>query len=153
MTPPDQSSKPRLRATSPSEISGKHIVFFDGECSFCNRSTQLLTSLDNKQRLYFSSLQGETAKELNLTQDLSSEQAAAVLVEYTNSQKQKIWYGADAILRALHLVGGIASLAWLLHYCPAAIKNTCYQWIAKRRHKISQHCSMPTPEERQRHLP
>lgn len=135
----------------------KYILFFDGECSFCQHSIRTLMSIDSKQSLHFSSLTGKAAKQLpepwRITGKDDHATASAVLLEQ-KSDKQKHWRGADAILRSLHLAGGPLAVLWLLHYVPKCIKDRIYQWISRRRLKlISTACPLPSYEQQQRILP
>lgn len=131
---------------------GQHILFIDGECSFCHSSTKLLGRCDPETVLKFSSLQGTTAQRYPIQRATESLEAV-VLVENADSTTTRTWYGADAILRGLFLTGGLTSLLWPLHWLPNRLKTIIYQLIAKRRHAISKLCPIPTPEQRQQLLP
>lgn len=135
----------------------KHILFIDGDCSFCQHTTRTLMSIDSKNVLHFSSLSNETAKQLpkqwRVTEADNKSTGAAVLLEHQPNQ-EKHWRGADAILRSLHLTGGPLAILWLLHYIPNVIKDNIYQYISKHRLKIvSTACPLPTPEQQQKFLP
>ena len=128
----------------------KPILFLDGNCVFCQRSAQLLHWLDRHDRIRFAPLQGETAKMLpekwRLTDNKNTTQpSSAILVESPKGKTSPL-RGADAVLRALKLAGGIGSVFWLFHYLPAWLKNGTYQFIARHRYRIAGKqatCNMP----------
>ena len=41
-----------------------HLVFYDGECGFCNHTVQWLLARDQREVLYFAPLEGEAASEI-----------------------------------------------------------------------------------------
>ena len=140
-------------------IAGKNILFLDGECAFCQRSAQILHKFDRQGRLYFSTLQGETAqylpKKWRTLADLSGNATGtAILAEAMGSQSTRYWRGSDAILRSLRLVGGIVSLAWVFHFIPRPLRDGIYRWIAQRRHQLSgKTCPIPSKTFRDKLLP
>lgn len=135
--------------------STPHILFLDGNCSFCQRSARALMLCDPHRVLRYAPLQGSTAqqlpKDLQLTGDHQSD--AAILLEKPQGRDEQIWRGPDAILRSLYLAGGLASLLWPLHHLPSRLKNTIYQWVAKHRLKLSKDCPLPTSKQRDLFLP
>ena len=145
-----------LPAKAPRE-KGHHVLFVDGECSFCQHSARVVMSLDDAKVIHFSSLQGETAKvlpeEWRITRVGDDMVGAIVLLEQQTDSENKQWRGADAILRVLYLMGGGLSILWLLHWIPNFIKDPVYNWISRHRLKIvSKQCPLPTPEQQQRFL-
>ncbi|MGJ8655989.1 MAG: DCC1-like thiol-disulfide oxidoreductase family protein [Akkermansiaceae bacterium] len=132
-----------------------HILFIDGDCAFCQKSAQILTSIDSHQAIYFSTLTGETSaiipKHINHT-----EKRAAVLLENPTTENQRTWQGADAILRALYLCGGAFAFLWILRFLPRWLKDGTYSLIAKNRLRIpfiSKSCPLLTPVQQKRYLP
>lgn len=146
---------PRWLPARQSTSSSPHILFIDGDCSFCQRSTRVLMLCDPHQVLRFAPLQGSTAEQLPeeclLTGNDQSD--AIVLLENPQQPDSKTWRGADAALRSLYLSGGPVSLLWIFHHLPTRLKKTTYQWIAKRRLKLSSNCQLPTPAQRKLFLP
>lgn len=145
-----------LPAKKPTE-NKKHILFIDGDCSFCQHSTRALMSIDSKNVLYFSSLTGDTAKPLpeawKITKINDKSTGAVVLLEQ-QPDKEKHWRGADAILRSLYLTGGPLAALWPLHYIPNFIKDTIYNLISQHRLKlVSTTCPVPTHEQQKKFLP
>lgn len=131
-----------------------HVLFIDGDCAFCQKSTQILTSIDSHQAINFSTLTGKTSS-LIPTHINHKEKRAAVLLENPNTEDQLTWQGADAILRSLYLSGGTFALFWILRFLPSWLKDGTYNFIAKNRLTIpflSKSCPLLTPEQQQRYL-
>jgi predicted DCC family thiol-disulfide oxidoreductase YuxK len=96
----------------------EHVLFIDGDCAFCQKSAKILTSIDGHEVLNFSSLTGETSALIPHHFD-HREKRAAILLENPDTENQRAWQGADAILRSLYLCGGVFSLLWILRFLPS----------------------------------
>ena len=126
----------------------------DGECLFCQSSVKYLYQIDSLQQLHFSTLQGKTAECLpdswRATEDeKGNASGGVVLIENYQQTSEQRWRGADAVLRALYLIGGIWSVLWLLHLIPAFIKDPLYKLIARNRYRFTggkQACELPSKE-------
>ena len=154
MTPSDTSSANTMDTT------GKHILFFDGDCLFCQKTAQILYRWDNTQTTYFTSLQGETASMLpptwrNTTDTKGRASGNAVLIESCGQSDELRWRGANATLRALYLTRGPLAIFWIFYFLPDFLKNTVYDFIARNRHRLSGNKSCPLPNQcfRDRLLP
>lgn len=129
----------------------RHVLFLDGDCVFCQKSATLLHQIDQHEHLYFAPLQGKTAEILpaswrQLRDNKQRAMGAAVLTEAWETDQQVHWRGADAILRALFLAGGIFVIFWPLHWLPRWIKSPVYQFIARHRHRLTSKkstCTIP----------
>ena len=133
----------------------QHVLFIDGDCAFCQKSAQILTSIDSHEVLNFSTLTGETSSLIPSHLD-HTEKRAAVLLENPDTETQRAWQGADAILRSLYLCGGSCALLWILRFLPSCIKDGSYRFIAKNRLRIpfiSNSCPILTQEQQTRYLP
>ena len=145
--------------THPAE--GRNILFLDGDCLFCRRSARLLHRWNRRNNLFFATLQGETAAMLpadrvSLTDARGRPAGAAVLMEHAGCPDQRCWSGADAVLRAFYLTGGIRSALWLLHYTPRFLKSGMYHLIARNRHHIARTrgiCPLPEQDFKDQFMP
>ena len=146
---------------NPTSSELRHILFLDGDCVFCQKSAVLLHRIDQRERLYFAPLQGETAKALpaswrQLKDEKERATGAAVLAEAWATDQQIHWRGADAILRAIYLAGGIGVILWPLYWLPHRIKSSAYRFIARHRHLLSSSkatCMIPDDHFKQFLLP
>ena len=126
----------------------KKVVLFDGVCGMCNSTVDFLMSIDSRNLLKFSPLQGEfAAREAKEdTKDLQT------LVFYDDG---KVYKRSSAVLRLLAQLGGIWSAAWWFLLIPTALRDWTYGLIARNRYKLfgkSEACRMPTKEEREKFI-
>ena len=131
----------------------KPILFFDGVCGLCNSSVNFAMARDKHSRLFYSPLQGETAKQL-----LSDDQIQNISTAIFRTADGKHFYRRSAaIVRLLWLLGFPWSFCgWVLWCIPLPIRDLCYRMIAGSRYRLFEKhatCRMPTPEERARLLP
>ena len=141
-----------LVASSPPVDPGEHpVVFFDGDCGFCNKSVQWLLRRDPKGILRFAPLQGETAAGVVTTQD-REQMKSVVLWDEAGLHRR-----STAFVRILRRLGGrYRLLAGLLAVIPRIFRDLGYDLVAASRSILPSGrklCQMPRPEERARLLP
>lgn len=135
--------------------SPRQILFFDGQCAFCNRAVRWVLRHDRRATLAFAPLQGETYARLDIASkptDVSS------LVLARDGQ---IYTMSSATVRMLRAMGGIwSALGALLWIVPKPLRDCGYRLVAKHRFRIagrtdpaSEACVMPTDASRARMLP
>jgi predicted DCC family thiol-disulfide oxidoreductase YuxK len=136
----------RMNDQQPTE----HLLFFDGVCGLCNRTVDFLLSRDNKKRLNFASLQGETARRLLSREDVTDPDT--ILLKTPAAVLRR----SAAVVRVLWLLGGrwwlLGTLLWLI---PLPLRDLGYRWVAASRYRLfgkKESCRVPTPEERSRFL-
>ncbi len=134
-------------------VSSPAIVFFDGDCLFCNRSVQTLVALDDDESLSFAPLQGETAARL-LPSELRQPDALGTMV--FRDPAGRIATRSAAVLNILRHIGAPWSALGLLALAiPRSCRDALYDAIARNRHRLlrQQACSLPDPRDRPRFLP
>lgn len=130
-------------------MPSKNIVFFDGVCGFCNKSVDFLMKVDDRKELFFSPIQGETAKRI------LPEERRENVDTITFYDGEELYYRTTALLRIARVLGGIWMVFYPLIILPAEWRDVAYDWFAKRRYQFfgkRETCRMPTPEERARFL-
>ena len=120
------------------------ILFFDGVCNLCNGYVQFIIKRDKKQLFRFSSLQSKSGEELqsHIRNDIGVVPDSAVLV-YGGTYYTK----ADAVLKTASLLGGIYTLLKVGYILPRGMRNSIYDFVAKRRYKWfgkRDECMIPT---------
>lgn len=116
----------------------KHLVLFDGECSFCHRSVQHLLQIDRNHSLVFAPLQGKTAQEILVGSQVGLRQMdSLVFVENYRSAKRRFSIRSRAIFRIYRCVGGIWGWLGLLCFLPPFLGDVVYRWIARNRHRMA----------------
>jgi predicted DCC family thiol-disulfide oxidoreductase YuxK len=125
----------------------KTIVFYDGECGFCNRSVQFILRWEKNQSLYFSSLQSDFAqkffKENNCpSPDLSTFYVYANYYLYSKSQ---------AVFVLLHYLILPFKLLNIFRLIPVCYRDKMYDFVARNRSEIGKDfCFLP--EQNQQRL-
>lgn len=106
----------------------KHLVFYDGNCGFCDQSVQILLRIDSREIFAFAPLQGSTAEKF-LT-DIPPD--SFILVENFQTKPKVYFYGKGA-LRVLWLLGFPWSLIGFVSFLPSYLYDWIYRFIAKNR--------------------
>ena len=108
-----------------------NIVFYDGDCGFCNSSVQFVLERNRKENVKFASLQSDfgakTLAIFNLPTDYVS---SLVLVENGN-----VFVKSDAALKLAKHLNGLWKIGSVLLIIPKFIRNPVYDWIARNRYK------------------
>ena len=114
----------------------------------CNRSVNLLMSIDARNLLLFSPLQGEFAAR-------ETKEDAKDLDTILFFDNGKIYKRSTAVLRILTQLGGVWSIGRILLLFPSIVRDAVYRLIANNRYKWfgkSDACRLPTKEEREKFL-
>ena len=97
-----------------------HIIYYDGECAFCNRTVHFVQTHDKHHRFDYKPLQELPGADLS----------TVILVEESGRQLKR----GKAGLRILWLLGGWWRLPGALSFLPAFLSDTIYRLIATHRH-------------------
>ena len=120
------------------------IVFYDGDCGFCNTTVQFILD-KSKKDFYFAPLQSNFAK-----QELSKYEIVIKLDTIYYKSGDNIYERSAAALQIAKGLRGGYPLLFAFIIIPPFIRNWVYDQIAKRRHKIrAGYCKIPTAEEKQ----
>lgn len=134
-------------------ISKKPLIFYDGDCGFCNGSVRFVLDHELEPTTLFAPIQGETAEMVLKKSSLPPDIGKRTMILYENG---KFLLRAQAVLRAMELMGGgWAKLSRALRLIPAPLSNGAYRIIAAMRKDLpaGQSCAMLPPEQRKRFLP
>ncbi|MDP9954585.1 thiol-disulfide oxidoreductase DCC family protein [Epilithonimonas hungarica] len=131
-------------------LKDKFIVFYDGECGFCNHWVQWILERDKKDKFLFSSLQSVFGQKFLNDRNLPNEVFDTLY----------LWKPADfylskyqAILKIATEVGGIYSLAAIGKIIPDFIGNQFYNLISRNRKKLAANqCFLPNAEQRKKFI-
>ncbi len=132
-------------------IMDNPIILFDGVCNFCNYWVTFAIKRDRKNKLKFTPLQGETAKQLLPQFHINpSSLSSVIFIDNGKAYTQS----SAAIQICKHLDGG-----WKLFYAliiiPKFMRDGLYNIIARNRYKWfgkKEACMVPTPGLRERFL-
>lgn len=122
----------------------ERIVFYDGDCGFCNTSVQMILK-NRKADFYFIPLQADIAHQIMSRFNEEIKMNTLYLVE-----NQKLYIKSTAAIRiAKNLKKGYPLLYYFGFLVPKFMRDWMYDQIAKRRHSIRPgYCAMPLEEEK-----
>lgn len=128
------------------------ILFFDGVCNLCNAYVQYIIKIDKKQHFKFASLQSDAGEQLqqHVKNNLGFVPDSVILL-----YKGQYYLKSDAVLKAAGILGGIYKIMHVGYILPRALRNSIYNFVAKRRYKWfgkKDECMVPTPELQSRFL-
>lgn len=126
-----------------------NIVFYDGECGFCNRTVQFILKHERNQQILFSSLQSDFSKDFFKENNFPTPDLSTFYF-FTEGVLLQKSTGGLKVLGFLKWYLQFARIAWVLPIC---WRDRIYSWIAKHRQKLAKgFCYIPSIEERQRFL-
>ncbi len=129
-----------------------NIVFFDGECGFCDTTIRWIMAIDKRKTIRYAPLQGETAARL-LPEELRLEENLKTIV-YINPQNSR-YLKSNAVIEILCQIGGLWKIVKVGKILPTGLRDWFYDRIAERRRSLISKaaCPLPTPDQRARLLP
>ncbi|MFD2256680.1 thiol-disulfide oxidoreductase DCC family protein [Luteolibacter algae] len=127
------------------------VLFFDGDCGFCNKSIQRVHRIDTHQRVDFAPLQGELSRSLGL-EKYASLNGTIVLLDEESGAK---FFKFEAVSQLGKILGGVYRLlGFLLRLFPLFLTNRLYDLIARHRYllvgKTAGSCGFPDENFRKR---
>ena len=110
-------------------IGQKQIIFFDGTCSLCAKSIDILRSRDKRGQFKFLAFQYELSRDILrcLSEHTTITDKSVSLVYLRNGQ---VKLRSTAVLCILRDLGGIYRLSTLLYLVPVFIRDFVYDQIA-----------------------
>lgn len=111
--------------------SNKQILFFDGDCGFCNFWVWFIIKRDKSGVFLFSSLQSEAANQLLSTNFLKETFDSIVLLK-----KNSCFVKSSAIIEILQQLPGLWKILWVLKFIPLPFRDFVYDVVAKNRSRI-----------------
>jgi len=107
------------------KLPGK-ILFFDGNCALCNRWVMIVLQHEKAATLYFSPLQGETAKRLLHTHHPLPDS----LIVFDNG---KVFSETSAVLSVCSHLKWYWQWTLFFRLLPSKWLNFIYRWVARNR--------------------
>ncbi len=129
----------------------KSILFYDGECGFCNKSVQLVLKWSKNKSLYFATLQGESAAVFKQKFNSFPKDLKHIVYHHQN----KLYFGAIGFFQIAKDFKYPYKLLSVLGYLPDFLTNFFYNIIAQNRYKIFgkvDACFLPDVEDRVRFI-
>ena len=131
-------------------LKDKFIVFYDGECGFCNHWVQWILERDKKDKFLFSSLQSEFGQKFLNERNLPNQ-----VFDTLYLWKPERFYLSkyQAILRIASELGRVYSLVNIGKILPDFIGNQFYNLVSRNRKKLAENqCFLPNAEQRKKFI-
>ena len=126
----------------------REIVFYDGDCGFCNRTVQLILNRERDAIIHFAALQSSFAQtffdEKNQKLDLST--------VYFFSEGQ-FYAESAAVFEIACYLKFPYQMVRLFRFLPRGFTNAVYRFVANRRHFLNKgYCLIPKESAKKRFL-
>jgi predicted DCC family thiol-disulfide oxidoreductase YuxK len=123
-------------------MDNRNIVFYDGECGFCQSTVQVVLNNDKKGLIHFASIQSKFTEDF--FNEIGEEQPdLSTFYFYTNN---KLLSKSSAALYVARLLKFPFHLLFVFIVIPKIIRDFCYDIVARNRYKLtSNSCRIPTP--------
>lgn len=131
------------------EKNPSKIIFYDGDCGFCNATVQFVLKHEKTSDIYFSALQSEFSLSF-FSNNQYEEPDLSTFYFYSDGNLYSKSTAAIKVVRFLRFPYPLLSVFIVV---PRFIRDRGYDFIAKRRKKIMKaFCVIPNPEDRNRFL-
>ncbi len=127
------------------------LLFFDGECAFCNRWVNRVREADRQHRMRFGTKQGRTFQQVAHSHPELASVESVVLV------KRRADGGEDFLVRSeavREVIAGLPEFRFfdiVLRVVPAPISNLGYRIFSKLRTRLFgkwHHCRVPLEQDK-----
>lgn len=127
----------------------RKIVFYDGDCGFCNKTVQFVLNHEKNHVLYFASLQSEFSIRFFEEQNLLPPDLSTFY--FWNGRK--MFSKSDGVLRVVKYLKLPYPLLLSGYILPGLLRDSMYDFIAKRRHRLAAgFCALPDESQKSRFL-
>lgn len=127
----------------------RKVVFYDGDCGFCNRSVQFILDHEKGDELHFCALQSGIAQDFFQKREFPKPD----LSTFYYWDGERLWERSSGALRVSRLLKWPWNWLSVFLIIPRFIRDGVYNAVAARRHKLANaQCALPTPEQRKRFI-
>lgn len=131
------------------DLNGKSIVFYDGNCGFCNRTVQFVLNHEKGNDIYFTPIQTEFTNRFFIEKEYPLPDLSTFYF-YT---KGELYSKSTGIFELLRLMKFPYPLLRVFVIVPKILRDYVYDLIAKRRQRISpSYCFLPNIEQKKRFI-
>lgn len=130
-------------------MSRDYLILFDGVCNFCNYWVRFALKRDQKQKLSFGTLQGNTAQLVLPLHGINEKEIASVVF----IEKGKVWRNSSAVLRICMHLSGVWKIFYALMIIPTPMRDFVYRIIAQNRYRWfgkRENCILPDASVKER---
>lgn len=127
------------------------VLFFDGECGFCQKSVRWIHEFDDNGWIEFAPLQGELAEKFGLGGYAEKGGGSLVVLREPDGE---IFTKSDAVAELGKALGGVFRvLAFMLSRIPGKLRDGIYDGVARNRYRLlgkADACALPDKGLRER---
>ena len=128
------------------------LLFYDGECAFCNRWVNRVKEADHAHRMRFGTKQGKTfqrvAQEHPEIEDIDS----VVLLSRDANETEEVLVRSAAIRKVIEGLPRFRVFSFVLNVVPVPLSDVGYRIFSKLRTPLFgkwHHCRVPLEEEKE----
>lgn len=126
----------------------KQILFYDGECGFCNHIVQFIMRHEKNKNLYFSPIGSEFAT--RFFQEKGCEQPdLSTFYIYRDFQ---LYTQSTGALKLIHNLKWYFKILYLFQIIPICQRDQLYRFVARNRQKLSASFCVNYAEQKHRFL-
>jgi predicted DCC family thiol-disulfide oxidoreductase YuxK len=134
--------------------SGRYpmLLFFDGECAFCNRWVSRLKDADVRRRIRFGAKQGKTFQQLAQAHPELANVESVVLVLRRPDGGEDFLVRSPAIRKVIAGLPEFRFFEIVLQICPTFLSDLGYRVFSKLRTLLFSrwsHCRVPIEQDRE----
>jgi len=132
------------------KLKDRYVVFFDGDCGFCNFWVQWILERDRKDKFLFASLQSDIGQKFLLERNLETRHFNTLyLLKPNGSYLSK----SNAVLKIAQKLGGGYSLLQAGILIPKLVRDKIYDAVSKNRMKLAEkQCFVPDQNQRKKFI-
>lgn len=127
------------------------LLFFDGECGFCNHWVNRVKNADHAHRIRFGTKQGKTFQQIAKIHPEVANVESIVVISRNAIGREDILVRSPAVRIIVEGLPGFRFFTFFLQIIPTPICNLGYRLFSKVRRplfgRLSQ-CRVPTEQER-----
>lgn len=126
------------------------ILFYDGNCGFCQRSVQFVLQHEQSEVMHFTALQSNLATQIKKKYPELQKIDSIVLLK-----GKELLVESDAAIALSSYLCAPYHLLKYTQFVPKVLRDSVYRVIAKNRHRLLRNndsCLVPTVQQRKRFL-
>lgn len=130
-------------------MEDRNIVFYDGECGFCQSTVQVILKNDHNSLVYFAAIQSDFTNQFFY--QLGEESPDLSTFYFYN--KGKIYSKSSGALKLVKYLKFPYPFLMIFKIVPKFVRDFVYDLVARNRLKLaSNSCRIPTAEEKSRFI-
>lgn len=127
----------------------KYLLLYDGDCGFCNRSVTVVLKREREHEICFSAIQSDYTLSLFAENGWSTPDLNTFYFIENGEKYER----SKAAFRVMGHLKAPTSWIRIFRFLPRSFNDWCYNFVAKRRKRISKgYCVIPTPEQQSRFI-